>query len=230
MAGNREYKSDVFSMLMEDRRNALQLYNAMNNSHYDDPELVEIRTLDKGVSLSVRNDAAFVVDASLSVYEHQSSICPNMPVRCLIYFSNILEHMLKNRNIYGRYPIPIPVPKFAVFYNGEEDQPEQYDMKLSDTFEKKVENPELELTCRVYNINCGYNRELLDNCKVLREYMIFIDYVREYHRQEGYENLETAINCAINRCIEEDILREFLPVAHCRSMAPGGGRNPLQCL
>jgi hypothetical protein len=27
MAGNREYKSDVFSMLMEDKRNALQVYN-----------------------------------------------------------------------------------------------------------------------------------------------------------------------------------------------------------
>jgi hypothetical protein len=30
MAGNREYKSDVFSMLMEDKQNALQVYNALN--------------------------------------------------------------------------------------------------------------------------------------------------------------------------------------------------------
>jgi hypothetical protein len=41
MAGNREYKSDVFSMLMEDKRYALQVYNALNGSDYDDPELVE---------------------------------------------------------------------------------------------------------------------------------------------------------------------------------------------
>lgn len=33
MAGNREYKSDVFSMLMEDRNNALQLYNAVNDAN-----------------------------------------------------------------------------------------------------------------------------------------------------------------------------------------------------
>ena len=37
MAENREYKSDVFSMLMEDKENALQVYNALNGSSYDDP-------------------------------------------------------------------------------------------------------------------------------------------------------------------------------------------------
>ena len=41
----------------------------------------------------------------------------------------------------------IPVPKFVVFYNGEEDQPAEYEMKLSDAFEKHVDNPELELVC-----------------------------------------------------------------------------------
>ena len=83
--GNREYKSDVFSMLMEDSANALEVYNALNGTNLTDPEAIEIRTLDKGVSLSVRNDAAFIVDAALSIYEHQSTVCPNMPVRNLIY-------------------------------------------------------------------------------------------------------------------------------------------------
>ena len=32
MAGNREYKSDVFSMLMEEPGNALEVYNALNHS------------------------------------------------------------------------------------------------------------------------------------------------------------------------------------------------------
>ena len=35
MNGNREYKSDVFSMLMEDKKRALQLYNVMNNSSHE---------------------------------------------------------------------------------------------------------------------------------------------------------------------------------------------------
>ena len=99
--GNREYKSDVFSMLMEDSANALEVYNALNGTNFTDPEAIEIRTLDKGVSLSVRNDAAFIVDAALSIYEHQSTVCPNMPVRNLIYYSTIVAKILKGKNIYG---------------------------------------------------------------------------------------------------------------------------------
>ena len=148
MSGNREYKSDVFSMLLENPNNALQLYNALNQSNYTDPEMIEIRTLDKGVSLSVRNDSAFVLDSNLSIYEHQSTICPNMPVRCLIYFSNIIEKIVKGHNIYGKTLVKIPTPRFAIFYNGAEEQPEQYDLRLSDAFVHKVENPEIELTCR----------------------------------------------------------------------------------
>lgn len=66
MNGNREYKSDVFSMLMQDKNRALMLYNVMNGSHYDNPDDVEMVTLDGEISLSVRNDAAFVVDAGLA--------------------------------------------------------------------------------------------------------------------------------------------------------------------
>ena len=69
---------------------------------------------------------------------------------------------MKNRNIYGRSLVKIPVPKFVVFYNGDEEQPEAYDMKLSDAFEKKTDNPELELVCKVYNINFGKNEQLLE--------------------------------------------------------------------
>ncbi len=210
MAGNREYKSDVFSMLLEDPQNALDLYNAVNHSDYQDPAQVEICRLDNGISLTVKNDASFVLDMHLSIYEHQSTICPNMPVRSLIYLTNILEHMLKGRNIYGYRLIKIPTPKFAVFYNGSEEQPERYEMRLSDAYAKAVENPEVELVCTVYNINYGKNKKLLEDCSFLREYMIFVDYVREYHSQNGYEELELAIEQAIDRCISENVLREFL--------------------
>lgn len=158
----------------------------MNHLDYADPKQVEICTLDKGVSLTVRNDASFVLDMNLSIYEHQSSVCPNMPVRSLVYFSSILGHRIKDSNIYGRKLVKIPTPRFAVFYNGDEEQPEQYDLKLSDAFERPVENPELELTCRVYNINYGKNRELLENCSFLREYMTFVDYVRQFLRKSEY--------------------------------------------
>lgn len=72
-----------------------------------------------------------------------------------------------------------------------------------------MENPEIELICTVYNINYGKNREPLEKCTFLREYMIFIDYVRD-NRANGYDNLEYSIEAAIDRCIEGNVLREFL--------------------
>ena len=40
MRKNREYKSDVFSMLMESKENALEVYNALKDSEYTNPEEV----------------------------------------------------------------------------------------------------------------------------------------------------------------------------------------------
>ena len=209
MAGNREFKSDVFGMLMEEPKYALEVYNALNHSDYRDSELIEVCNLERGISLSVRNDAAFILDMNLSVYEHESTICPNMPLRALIYVTNILEQWVKKRNIYGRKLVKIPTPRFAVFYNGVE-QPEQYQLKLSDAYANRMEEPELELTCTVYNINSGKNRELLSECPVLEQYMVFVRYVREGLEMHPKKDLAKAIDGAIDRCIEEGVLREFL--------------------
>lgn len=230
MAGNREYKSDVFSMLMQDKRRALELYNAMNDTDYDNPDEVEMVTLAGGISLSVRNDASFVVGDNLSIYEHQSTVCPNMALRSLIYFVAVIKERISGRhrqivdddggnyadgrqhgrNIYGKSLIKIPTPKFVVFYNGAEKQPEEMTQYLSDSFEQKTDDPELELKCKVYNINYGKNRAIMDECRWLDEYMMFVDKVREYHRSKDEDDLEADINKAIDYCIENDILKEFL--------------------
>lgn len=229
MAGNREYKSDVFSMLMQDKRRALELYNAMNDTDYDNPDEVEMVTLAGGISLSVRNDASFVVGDNLSIYEHQSTVCPNMALRSLIYFVAVVKERISGkqgqtssgkddvsdigrhgRNLYGKSLVKIPTPRFVVFYNGAEKQPEVMTQYLSDSFEQKTEEPELELKCKVYNINYGKNRAIMDECRWLDEYMMFVDKVREYHNSKDEEELEDDINKAIDYCIENDILKEFL--------------------
>ena len=208
---NKEYKSDVFSMLLQDKKRAMEIYNAINGTDYDDPELVEMTTLDdKSFSLTVRNDASFILDANLSLYEHQSTYCPNMPLRDLLYFASIIQKRIKDqkRDIYGGRILKIPVPHFVVFYNGKEDAPGQYDLRLSDAFEKETEDPEIELVCHVYNINSGKNTPLLSKCQTLREYMYFVDMVRKNNEISG--NLEDAIEKAINQCMEENVLRDFL--------------------
>ena len=85
---------------------------------------------------------------------------------------------------------------------------DRYDLRLSDAFEKETKNPEIELVCHVYNINNGKNVPLLSKCQTLREYMYFVDMVRKNNEISG--NLEDAIEKAINQCMEENVLRDFL--------------------
>ena len=133
-----------------------------------------------------------------------------MPLRDLLYFASIIQKRIKaqKRDIYGGKILKIPVPHFVVFYNGKEEAPEQYDLRLSDAFEQETEHPEIELVCHVYNINKGKNAQLLSKCRTLREYMYFVDRVRKNNEISG--NLEDAIRQAIDHCIEEDVLRDFL--------------------
>ena len=61
-----------------------------------------------------------------------------------------------------------------VFYNGTEQRPEVEELRLSKAFENHMDEPEIELVCKVYNINQGKNVDLLEHCNVLKEYMFLI--------------------------------------------------------
>ena len=55
---NRKYKDTVFRMLFSDRNNLLSLYNAVNGSNYEDPDALEIVTLENAVYMGMKNDLA----------------------------------------------------------------------------------------------------------------------------------------------------------------------------
>ena len=78
---NRTFKSTVFIMLFEDKENLLELYNAMTEKHYTDPELLEINTLENAIYMTMKNDISFLIDGRLPLYEHQSAYNPNLPLR-----------------------------------------------------------------------------------------------------------------------------------------------------
>ena len=81
----KQYKDTVFRMLFRDRRHLLELYNAVSGRSCADPELLEIVTLENAIYMGVKNDLAFLVDFHLYLYEHQSTVNPNMPFRFLQY-------------------------------------------------------------------------------------------------------------------------------------------------
>ena len=200
-------KDSIFRMLYLDKRELLSLYNAVNGTHYTNSEDLEINTLQNAIYMNIKNDVSFLFNFQVNLYEHQSTVNPNMPLRDLFYVSDLLQNYVKDFDLYGRGLVKIPAPRFIVFYNGREKQPERRVYKLSDAFSKKQDEPELELTVTVLNINAGNNAELLGNCKTLREYMQYIERVREYATQMV---IEEAVERAITECIREGILAEFL--------------------
>lgn len=208
-AGNREYKSDVFSMLMQYPKYAMEVYNALNHSDYSDLNEIEIITTNHGISLSIRNDASFIIDRHINYYEHQSTYSPNMPLRCLIYYVNDLERYVnfRKKDLYSSKKISLPTPHFVIFYNGINEFPETEIMRLSAAYYHKTDDPELEVICTAYNINPSFNEELKAKAGALYGYVIFVEKVREYNKT--MDSLEDAINRAIYECIEEDVLKEF---------------------
>ena len=203
----RNYKDSFFRMLFKDRENLLSLYNALNKTGYTDVDGLEIATLENAVYMNYKNDVSFVFDYELMLYEHQSTVNPNMPLRDLFYVTDILQKRTYNKDLYSSKLIPIPAPRFVVFYNGMDYQPERQTLKLSDAYEKWQENPELELTVTMYNINQGCNKEIMDACRTLKEYAMYVERVRTYAKQMP---LKEAVERAINECIEEGILADFL--------------------
>ena len=186
-------------------------------------KLITIMRLENGISLSVRNDASFFISNYLNLYEHQSTYSPNAPLRFLIYLTDLLEKTIGKRDLYGRKRVQIATPHFAVFYNGTEKRPEKEVLKLSDAFINRTDTPEIELTVTVYNINPNNNTQLLEKSEVLRGYMIFVNRVREnlehqkkiaqnaseYDEAAYEEELEVAINEAIDYCVKHHIMEEF---------------------
>lgn len=215
MKMQRNYKDSIFRMLYLDKKELLSLYNAVNGTHYTDVNGLEINTLQNAIYMNMKNDVSFLFNFQVNLYEHQSTVNPNIPLRDLLYVSKLLQNIVKDSDLYGTTLVKIPAPKFIVFYNGREKQPERRVYKLSDAFSKKQDEPELELMVTVLNINAGNNAEILGSCKTLREYMLYTEKVRGYAMQMP---IEQAVERTITECIKEDILAEFLKKNRAEAM------------
>ena len=203
----KDYKDRLFRMIFNDKEKLLELYNAMNGSDYKDASELQVVTLENAIYLSMKNDVAYVLHDELFLYEQQSTKNANMPLRCLFYASDTYSVLVKDKNIYGSKMLPLPSPTFVVFYNGKQKMDEEWELRLSDAFVKKQENPNLEVIVKVKNINLGNSRELFEKCRPMRDYMIFVDKVRRYSQEQ---TLEDAVERTIRECMEEDVMTDFL--------------------
>ena len=211
MTANREYKDSVFSLYLSNPERLIEVYNAVANTDYPADTPVEINTLTDVLYKNQINDLSFVLDGQVVVLiEHQSTINENMALRLFLYSARVYEKITKQKPLYKKKRVKIPVPRFIVLYNGNEPYPEHGVQKLSDSFVFQQENPQLELNIDIYNINDELNAEIVQRSKSLAEYSRFIGQIKSNLR-DGL-TLEAAIKQAIEYGIEHDIMREFLEV------------------
>ena len=205
----RNYRDTLFRMLYRNKKRLLSLFNAVNGTQYDNPDDLTITTLEGVLYLGMKNDVSCIIDMMMQLYEHQSTVNPNMPLRNLFYVSDLLQKYIYEEgiDIYSRKQIKIPTPKFVVFYNGDEEQPERKEIRLSKAFSANTGETNMELVVLQININKGQNEELKAACKTLQEYAEFTERARE-HRKEM--ELEDAIRTTIDECIRDGILKDFL--------------------
>ena len=207
----RQTKDILFRLVFgNDRQALLQLYNALHGTAYTNPHELQIVTLDNAIYISRKNDLAFLLAGSINMYEHQSTLNPNMPVRFLIYLAQEYQLLVEStdRSLYGSELIPLPTPQCVVFYNGTEDTPDEYKLRLSSAFSNQDVEPAVEVVVKVININYGHNEHLMQGCGLLSQYAHFVAVTREYANK--YDNREEAMNVAIEYCIEHGILEDIL--------------------
>lgn len=223
----RNNKDRLFRLLFREKKELLSLYNAVNETSYDDPDDLTVTTLENAIYITMKNDLSFLLYDNMMLYEHQSTDNPNIPLRDLFYVSNLYSGIIPAEKLYSSSRQLIPEPRFVVFYNGSARLSERFEYKLSDLYETRnntgrqdhipsdhnasgstaYPDPDLELKVLVLNINEGYNKSIMDKCESLKGYSILVAKMRQYHKLFPAEE---AIERAVNECIAEGILAEFL--------------------
>ena len=210
---NRVYKDRLFRLIFSSKEELLALYNAVRGTQYKDAEALEITTLDDVLYMGMKNDLSFLLDDVLNLYEHQSTYCPNMPFRGVFYLADIYRKYVdaSGGDLYGSRRLMLPLPQYLVFYNGTAQLPDRMVLKLSESYylpEGLAAEPSLECSALMLNINLGHNRELMDNCRKLWEYAVFVERIRE--RLAAGEQLEEAVKQAVDICMKEGVLADIL--------------------
>ena len=235
---NPEYKSRLFSFIFgraENKEWTLSLYNAIRGTSHGNPDDITINTIEDVVYLGMKNDLSILVSEavnlykSVELYEQQSTLNPNMPVREFMYAGKIYDKFLYEFkfNRYGTRLIPLPIPKLVVFYNGLDDQKDDVMLRLSDAFKQEIRNslnarkkkltedeldaeveriyrqadPDIQVKVRMVNINYGHSKGILDSCRPLREYAWLVAEIRRNNEPDADGN-RPGIEAAIDKSLD----------------------------
>ena len=207
----RTYKDSLFRMIFREKEELLSLYNVINGSDYKNTEDLEINTIEDVIYMGIKNDVSFLIDDYLNLYEAQSSWNPNMPLRGLFYLAALYRGYVGENglDLYSEALLKLPAPNFIVFYNGSRARKDMEQLRLSDSYIKQNRDGyALECTVTVLNINYGHNEKIMKGCRKLWEYAYLVEEIRKGIKAGLW--LEEAVDRAVEHCIENEILADFL--------------------
>ena len=198
----RAYRDSLFRDIFNNADRLPEIYEALLGIKTTASDIT-LATINETLFSGIKNDVGFIVGSQhVLLTEHQSTINANMPLRMLMYLAEIYRRYVDADAVYRKRLIPLPAPKFYVFYNGIEKMPDTWSLHLSDAFEGR--KADLELAVEIININNQPGRPILEKCHALKSYSVFVAKVRE--QVKNGSTLEAAVGEAVRYCIANDYL------------------------
>ena len=198
----RAYRDSLFRDIFNNADRLPEIYEALLGIRTTASDIT-LATINETLFSGIKNDVGFIVgNQHVLLTEHQSTTNANMPLRMLMYLAEVYRRYVDADAVYRKRLIPLPAPKFYVFYNGIEKMPDTWSLHLSDAFEGRA--ADLELAVEIININHQPGRPILEKCHALKSYSVFVAKVRESVKNGS--TLEAAVGEAVRYCIANDYL------------------------
>ena len=198
----RAYRDSLFRDIFNNADRLPEIYEALLGIKTTASDIT-LATINETLFSGIKNDVGFIVgNQHVLLTEHQSTTNANMPLRMLMYLAEVYRRYVDADAVYRKRLIPLPAPKFYVFYNGIEKMPDTWSLHLSDAFEGR--KADLELAVEIININHQPGRPILEKCHALKSYSVFVAKVRESVKNGS--TLEAAVGEAVRYCIANDYL------------------------
>ena len=186
----------VFHDYFSDKERLLSLCNALVNTNYTDPQIMEIHTLQGNFFSDRKNEIACRIGKYLFIG----------------YLAQILKNLAVNKESNTtKNEFSLPSPHCCIFYYGDKSDPITKKIKLSDSFINST-GDSIELVITAYNIHPEAKQPLFVNCKHLHDYGRLIDKIKE--GIAGGLDSQTAISKAIGFCLANGVMKNYLEKNH----------------
>lgn len=243
MKYNKKYKDTSFKYLFNDKQEISNLYKAVTEK-YINPNDIQLENLDSLVISDWYNDVSFrTKDNSVVIlFEQQSSKCTNMTIRCLVYYTNLIQRLYnenygaddENKNgfkdkIYSSTVLKVPKPEFYVLYIAKDNINNQ---ELFTEHNKNFEtvtsfSDDIFLQVRVKNIDIHYNKlstQQIQQSNTLAGYSYIIQQYEIYDKELKSSIIDddirrrTSITKAIEDCRKKGYLLSYLDREEFKTM------------